>query len=98
MSDSPQSSSKIDRSTKVTLGTILAVVVLAVSIIQPLVGTIAGNAIRDARRNQQVDMTLRDHEQRISGLEDTMSYVRDAVKRIEYHLGTTPTDQPNPRE
>jgi hypothetical protein len=82
--------SNLSASTKITLGTVAAVIVFCLSVVQPLAGRIVEKMLGDAERNTRIDMKIQDHDKAIERIQGQVDYIFDATRRIENKLGTNP--------
>lgn len=86
----------LNEKTLVPLGIVCAALILAVGVIQPFVTSALATARTEAESSTRVNMTLEEHGKRISKIEARQEYIYDAMRRLETHFGTLPT-QPAPK-
>lgn len=91
-----QQGSILDGRTLIPLGVCAAIAVVAIGAAYKAVIYAMSQVRETAERNTRVDMTLKDHGDRIAETEATQRYLYDAVRRIEFKLGTLPPDVPLP--
>lgn len=90
--NSNQAGGTLDKSTKVTLGFVGGLLLLVSSAIGGWVTHAKAQSARDTR----VDMQLEHHSKRLDSLEAKSDYAYDALRRLEYRMGTLPPSVPLP--
>lgn len=82
----------LDKTTKISVG----LIVVAITVVQPVVSAAIRNLVDNTERNTRVDMTLSTYGSRLEKVEKRQEYMYDALRRLEQHFGTLPKESLKP--
>ena len=83
----------INANWKISLGTFIAVIVLAIGFIQPIISALVSHMIEDTRWETQIDSRVTQNRIEIDEMKPSVRYLTEAMIRIETRLGTLPPQE-----
>lgn len=80
----------LDKNVKVSLGAVVAAVLVAIGVMQPIVGSLMQTLVADTRFKTSVEGRLNSHDKTLDELKPDVKRIAEATYRIEAKLGTLP--------